>query len=573
MIIAGMNRYFARHGRIIGLVIVVIISVTFVLYFGRTSILESFMGSRNANTVSLLNRTVSVEDRRDEITRIYIWASLHNPAIDPGRNDMPLNSKTVITQMIQVFAAEDMGIEADDKQIADYIKKAPVFQTAGKFDRNKYDNYIKNKLTPAYLSVSDLKDAVRRQLQIQALRKLVTGNIIVPEGEVKEFFVSNMQTVDASIIKFNADDFSGEVKITEQDLKNYYESNKDKYKTPPAAKGLYVAFLFSSFKKAAADTVTEKEMLEYYNNNKFLYIIEKSPAAKKAKNKNTKPEYKPFIQVRDQIKVSLAEKKTKELAEAAAQKFADNTATAATDIFYDITDKKQAVLKCLELFRKKAGEKNLKPEETGWLYTGESKNSRDFHLLTDQMSKLFEDNPVSEPVTGDKAIFVAILSGKKGAVPETFEEVKDKVRKDLTANKAILLAREKARAAALELGEKLDKGVKFDDIVKSMKLKPEKLPKWPAQMLSYFKNGASVESTALTVAFATPQNSLSQAQPTRDGAYIVYVAKKNLPSEEEFSKRKAAFTMQHKMQKQEYAYQNFLNSLINASSVAEKNNQ
>jgi len=575
MIISGMNRYFAKHGRIIGLVILPIIIVTFVFYFGRGSIMDMFSGRGKASEVSILGRTVTLKDRQDEVTRIYLVASLQNPAINLSNARMPLNSQSITLNMLQNYAAEDMGIAVGDKEISEYLKTVPVFQTAGKFDAKKYDRYLEKNLKPAYLTQADLKDAVQRMLQVQALRKSISDNVIVPDVEIKEAFMSDMESVDAKILQFKASDYIKGLTFKDEQLQRYYNSNKDKYKTSPSAKGKVVTFTFDSFRKDAAAQITEKDMLKYYEDNKFRYTLPADPKKKDSK-KPEAPKYKKFEQVKGEIKKALIDKKAEELALTKAQKFADSVAIMTSDVFYDITDKDKAKIRCMEIFETASGKEKLKVEESGWLYA-DSKKKEGFAKESDLirvMGELVDDNPVSEPVKGEKGFFVAILDAKKKAELKSFDNAKEDVRKDLIESKALVLAREAARKAALEIGEELDKKVKLQDIEKKMKIKFNKLPTWSSQMLSqmarYFRGNSNMQLSALKLAFATKVGEVSSVSDTSDGAYFVYVVKKNIPTEEKFEKQKTRFSMTYKGMKQSTAYQNFLANLMKSSGLATK---
>ena len=574
MIISGMNRYFAKHGRIIGLVILPIIIVTFVFYFGRGSIMDMFSSRGKAANLSLVGRTVTLSDRQDEITRMYILASLQNPAISLANARMPLDSQGITFNLLQYYAAEDMGLAIGDKEIREYLKTVPVFQTAGQFDAKKYDLYVSDKLKPAYLTQDDLKDAVQRMLQIQALKKTVSDSVIAPESEIMEAYMNDMQSVDAKVLKFTASDYTKGIALKDEDLQNYYTNNKAKYQTAPASKGKFVTFAFDSFRKEALDLVTEKEMQKYYDDNKYRYrvAVKNNTEDVKKKAKKEAPKFKSFESVKADIKKTLADKKVEELAQVKAQKFADAVALLTSDVFYDINDKEKAKIKCLEIFKQSADKEKLKVEESGWLYPG-NKNAKGFAkepAFVASMTALFEDNPVSEPVKVSKGFLVAVLEDTKKSEPESFEDVKEDIRKTLSETKAVQLTREKARDIALKIGEQLDKGKKIEEIEKEMNLKFEKLPQWSSQMLGYFRGNTNIQTLALQLAFKTQQGTISPVTDSEDGAFLVYVAKRNIPTKAEFEKQKTMFSRRYKMMKQSSAYQNFLASLMKNSQTESK---
>ena len=572
MLISGMNRYFAKHGRIIGLVILPIIIVTFVFYFGRGSLMDMFSGRSGVSNVTILERTVTLADKQKEVTRMYILASLQNPKISLTNARMPLNSQNIVINLLQYYAAEDMGLAIGDKEVSEYLKTVPIFQSAGKFDAKLYDLYVSGKLKPAYLTQNDLKDAVQHMLRIQALRKTISESVIVPEAEIKEAYMNDMQSVEAEILKFDASTYAKDITLTDEDLKNYYESNKQNYNTAPGVKGKVVVFAFEDCKEEAATQVTDAEMRKYYDDNKFQYKLPEKIDPKDSKNKSIKPAhplYKTFTEVKAEIKEKLISEKVAEIALNRAQEFADKVAILTSDVFYDITDQDKAKIRCIEIFEQNAAKNKLKVEESGWLYSGDKdpKGLAKETALVDMMNGLFFDNPVSEPVKGSRGYMVAILDEKKKSTPQSFSEAKEKIREDLLAARSLTLAREKARSTALKISEMLDKGQKIDEITKELKLKFDKLPQWSSQMLGYFKGSGNLQATALETAFATPVGEVAPVKDTPTGAFIVYVVKKNIPTESEFEKQKAMFAMRYKMTKQNLTYQSFLQSLMNISGI------
>ncbi len=574
MLITGMNRYIAKHGKIIGLVILPIIIVTFVFYFGRGSIADLFSGQGNSSTVSILDRSVTLSDKQAEVTRMYIMASLQDPNIDLTSARMPLESQNIVINLLQNYAAEDMGIAVGEKEIREYLKTVPIFQTAGEFDTKKYDLYVSGKLKPAYLTQDDLKDAVLRMLQVQALRKSVSDSVIVPDSEVKEAYLNDMQSVEAQILKFDASTFVKDVVLKDEDLKNYYEGNKGNYNTNPAAKGKVVVISFDSCQKEALAQVSEKDLKKYYEDNKYRYKVE-NKIKLKSETKVSIPEpqkFKSYDSVKAEIQKKLSDIKVEEITLTKAQKFADEVAILTSDVFYDVTDQKKAKNKCMEIFNQSATVAKLKVEDSGWLYA-DTKDPKGFAkevALVTVMAGLFADNPVSEPIKGAKGFIVAILDEKKNAAPQNFADAKEKIKADLLASRSLSLAREKARMRALEIGELLDKDKKFETITKDLKLKFEKLPEWSAQMLGYFRGGGNIQAMALETAFATQQGEVSPAKDSSNGAFVVYVVKKNIPTQEEFEKQKTMFAMRYKRIKQGNVYGSFLQSLKKPSKNTTK---
>ncbi|NOY75218.1 MAG: hypothetical protein GXP32_05430 [Kiritimatiellaeota bacterium] len=558
--ISTLNRYFAKHGRWVFAIFAVVISFTFVMYFSRISLMDLFKRRGRSTSISLLGRTVTLDDRKLERQRELIIAAMRNPAIDLKRTNYPLSSRQLITQLALSYAADDMGIAVSDDAVAEYIKKIATFQTDGKFDLKKYDDFVKNNLKPALLSKTDMDEAVRGQLKIDYLRKCVADNIIIPEDEIKEAYKNLNCKALAKRVVFKAGKYADKVKVTEKALRDFFESRKNEYLTAPAAKGEYVLFDPANYRSAVEKSVSLDEVRKYYETHKFMYR-EKEPekTTKTVLKKDSKPTYKPLAEVSSSIRADLVKKKAGDLAFAAAQKFSDNLYNSTVDVFYEEQDKKAARAKCAGIFRNAAVNTNLKAKATGWLSLGvasDSKTPKFDKAFVSALNNLRLDNPLSEPVKCEKGVFVAILENKRPSRPKTFEEARDKVKVSYVREKSLNLAREHARNMALKISAELAEGVKFEEIAKKLKLKFEALTIAP------YSNVSQAESEA---AFGTPVGKLSKIVPTSDGASLLYVTGKPIPTADEYKKRGRYFAFQYKMWKRGDIFRSYVDSLLATS--------
>jgi hypothetical protein len=108
----------------------------------------------------------------------------------------------------------------------------------------------------------------------------------------------------------------------------------------------------------------------------------------------------------------------------------------------------------------------------------------------------------------------------------------------------------------LRISAELAKKVKFADIEKKLKLKFEDFEVTPYSMVS------AAESDA---AFATPVGKLAPTVETPDGAVLLYIVAKPVPTTKEYEKRKKFFAMRYKMMKRNSIFRNFVDSLMKSS--------
>jgi len=118
------------------------------------------------------------------------------------------------------------------------IKKASVFQTDGKFD---YQKYMKALTTGDPVNLDWLDGYIRGNLPYTKLYDRIKSEAKVTEEDVKKQFIDDNTKVDTRIIFFDYKKIK-DVKISDDDLKKYYEAHKEEYKKGDARKLKYVKF-------------------------------------------------------------------------------------------------------------------------------------------------------------------------------------------------------------------------------------------------------------------------------------------------------------------------------------------
>ena len=549
MLISGMNRYFAKHGKITFGIIAIIISVSFVLYLSRVSVFDLFK-SRGPKAVSILGRDVSAKERIEVAKKMVLFAALGNPLINLKRLPIDPNSQFVTTDIVQFYAATDLGIRVGDKSIVEYIKAVPAFQTQRHFDIKKYNDFVKNRLAPAHFSKTDLDEAVRHEMTVERLRNAVLFNILTTQNELRTAYDSAHQKAKAEVIWFSGANFADKVVPKDQDVKNYFDSHRKEYVHPAKAKAKLIPFPYAKYRAAAVKSVTTKTIEDYYQKNRFMYLREGQ------NSKNGGPVYKPLAEVSNKIRASLVEQQTKALAFKDATKFSDNLYSALEDVFYHVKNQDDAREKCLALFDKLVAKANLKVQESGWVAMNSGDN------LAKALAELRTDSPVSEPIRESDAIIVAFLLDKQPAKPKTFEEAEKAARAGFIRTRSIILAREAARAATTKLAKSLESGTDFQKALKNLNLKAESLPEIGVSLPPQCPYGALVSQTI----FETPAKSVSQARTTDNGAFIVYVESRRLPTDKDFENGIRMSKMFYEMSKKQSVYKAFLQSLMAASA-------
>ncbi len=533
MFITGLNRLFAKHGKIAFTVILVIIIVTFVFYFSPGHDIFGIIAGRSRTADFLKGKGISEADLSRQVNYVLLQNMLMFPQISLNNEGYrQYAAQQAVEDITLLRIAARRGITAGDDAVVRKLEAARALQKDGKFSKDEYERFVKEKLLPFNLSKEDLDEAVRQQAVIESLEKDIKAGVISSQDEIRAAFDLENEKIKARKFKYSAKDFLAEVKPDDASVQSYFNANAGNYKISPKFKAEIVRFNYLDYGEKAAAEVKEDDVKAHYEKNKNKY-----------KEKN---EIQPLEKVAEKIKAELSEAKAKDLAVNDAHSFAGEA--------YDLTEKLDDRSKCVDEFRKLAETKKIKTYELDWISSEDKDIKRvgEEPELSAEISKLISDSPVSNAVRGAKAAFVACLIESKPERKAEFDEVKEKVEQDFKDEKAAILAREKARDARVEVAAALEKGGKMEEIEKQFK--SEDIKEFVASMNPPGDDGAIVKE----LAGKTRPEKLSEVVDTQDGALFIYVEKKTMPTSEDFKKKEESFSRRYKMQKENAVWTEFI---------------
>lgn len=561
MVIRSMNSIFHKHGRWLFGIITIIIIVSFVGFLtpGFTSLFSGRASGSSYGTA--FGKAITRDDMYEQVRLGCIAFSIQT-GFPPDKSIAAQYAEARAFETICMLrAAEKLGIRAGTEELTAFMKRMPVFASPGAgFDRQKFENYINKELIPRGFSSQDLDAAARQSLVIQKTIEQITENVIVTENELKDFFKAKHEKFEVTMLTLAAADFKKDIRLEEKDLKNFYEANKDSYLTAPKVKAGLVAFSYNDFIKDAAKSVIPEEIKAYYDANQAEFTEYKD------KNDKNKKSIIPFDKAMPDIKAKLISEKSKALAMDAAQKFAEKVYEGIENA------SNEAGVEAEKIFEAEAAKNKFKTIDTGWFeisadsISGIGKDSQ----LVNSISQLQERIPVSDPIKGAKAAYVALLKGKQPSSKAEYANIKEKVARQLIEIKAAQIAREKAR----EIKAGLDKASDVQKEIPQLAAKRVKIDKLDS-FIPLYKERVQIKNgpVAAELAMATLQGKVSQVQDVPEGAVFVFVSKRELPSDDEFAKQKTFVELVYKQDKQKAAlgaFEAWVNS--QCSSPARKKN-
>lgn len=137
----------------------------------------------------------------------------------------------------------DADIYALLKTPPEDIKGIEQFLTEGKFDYSKYETaLLENEQFANYLETR-----FRANLPYEKLFDDVRAEIVLTEEDVKEDYQKKNNKAEAKLIFFNPKNVNDEeIEVTEEEITQYYNDNKEEYKKEPSAKFDYVKIVLKA---------------------------------------------------------------------------------------------------------------------------------------------------------------------------------------------------------------------------------------------------------------------------------------------------------------------------------------
>jgi parvulin-like peptidyl-prolyl isomerase len=155
--------------------------------------------------------------------------------------------------------------------------------SAGNFNRQLYEQALRDPRNKEL--VIAVEDQIRQQLTQEKLQNYITASITVSEEEAYDKFIQQNIKMRTDYIQIDPNSIQdGDVKITDADLKKYYDNNLDKYKIESSRKLKYVLFrripsqgdtlsiiknLEAIVAKLKSDTATFKTYVEIYSEQPY----------------------------------------------------------------------------------------------------------------------------------------------------------------------------------------------------------------------------------------------------------------------------------------------------------------
>lgn len=149
--------------------------------------------------------------------------------------------KGLIERQLLLQAAQSDKFVFSQQQVDQLILQTPEFQADGKFNAERFDEYVRRM----GVSRMQFRQMLEQEMLIGQLRAGIAGSGFVTDAELQSFARLEKQTRDFATLTFKAD--PAKAQVTDADLKAYYDAHKAEFTTPEQVVIDYVQLKKSSF--------------------------------------------------------------------------------------------------------------------------------------------------------------------------------------------------------------------------------------------------------------------------------------------------------------------------------------
>jgi parvulin-like peptidyl-prolyl isomerase len=264
--------------------------IAFLVGFSFTDPFRSGSGS-DTDLFKIAGVTISGDRYYSEVlqTLEYYSKQFNNKISQSLINQMRVPEQVLqrlINSTIIEKEAEAFEVSVSDEELSEKIKnysivrqdekKGPVRvylfremgQASGNFiGKSRYEEL----LAMNRIKVKEFEAEKKEEIIGEKFMQLVTGALVIDNETLKEKYKQENDNVSLDFIVLRTDRIKEKVQVNDETLKEYYDKNKEDFKTREKRTGSVVAFKFDDFKKDLK--ISDKQLFDYYRENKDTFIV------------------------------------------------------------------------------------------------------------------------------------------------------------------------------------------------------------------------------------------------------------------------------------------------------------
>ncbi|MGH2575493.1 MAG: peptidylprolyl isomerase [Ignavibacteria bacterium] len=255
-----------------------IILIVLIIAFLATIVFEwgmDYLGLRGSQVTelgSVNGEEINYQEYENQV-QFAIEQQKQQTGEDPDESLMQMIREQTWEQMVSQMLAkqqiEKLGIKVTDQEILNWVYNSPqtlpdiikrnFVDSTGQFNMGVYQQALATKTPEIQKFWSQVEDYLKQTLLSQKLQSVITGVVRVSEGDVMQKFKDDNIYASFDYILFDIGSIpDAQIQISEDDLKTYYDKNKEDLRSEEMVKMKYI--MFSDAPTMDDTIITEKQL-------------------------------------------------------------------------------------------------------------------------------------------------------------------------------------------------------------------------------------------------------------------------------------------------------------------------
>lgn len=270
-----MFEFVQKNKRLIQIALVLLIVPPFA-FFGLESYTRS-MGAKDdvasVNGIGISQREFAEELRQQQDRLRAAFGS----GFDPAALDTPETRgallEALVSQRLVADAAQRGNLTVSDELLRETIAGIPAFQSDGQFSKSNYEVLLRaQNMTPQMFEAR-----LRHDMALAQLRRSISETGIASRSVAERLAALRDERREVQESLVPAAPLRAQVKLTEAQLKAYYDANPAEFRIPERVRAEYV--VLSADALARQDAVSDAEIKAAYDARAAQYRVEEQRRA------------------------------------------------------------------------------------------------------------------------------------------------------------------------------------------------------------------------------------------------------------------------------------------------------
>jgi peptidyl-prolyl cis-trans isomerase D len=245
---------------ILGIIIVAFLALVFGLWgIGDylTGATEKFAAKVDDVEISQTQFEQGLARQRQRMQEMFQGQVPDSPVFQQRMKEQVLEQ--LITRQVMQKMVADNGYRVADAVLIQKIKNMKAFQQDGAFDSKSYQAAVQSQ----GMVIREFENLFRNDLVVQQLPDSVSRSSIIGDVELNIFNQIQQQSREINYLQFDDINFLAEIKVSDDQVNEYYELNRTRYMHPEMVSISYVELTSDNLAKDIP--VDEKAVRQLYD--------------------------------------------------------------------------------------------------------------------------------------------------------------------------------------------------------------------------------------------------------------------------------------------------------------------